>query len=271
MPSNYPCINGIPFRNALIIDNDPEDIAELKHDLTDRGIYVFCEEDLSGAISAVKSRPEIDLVILDWFLNEENSIEAEMIMEELKRNLFVPIVIYTHQGVDHPKEVINQRKLNRIAIALNKADVNGDMVFQKIEEWFEENPELQIFLKWSWEVEKNLGAAQWTIYNLEAGGLKALIEIMKHPEDSSYVPREQDIIELFGKVLKRHLNYNQEFFTSISVNITNLMEGDPVQMDDLKKLKMFHRFERYKKPLSGTIWTGDILVNQWEEYSLVIG
>jgi len=73
MPSNYPSIDGIPFRNALIIDNDPADIADLSDDLTGRGIYVLPEVDFSGAISTIKSRPEIDLVILDWFLSGDNS------------------------------------------------------------------------------------------------------------------------------------------------------------------------------------------------------
>jgi CheY-like chemotaxis protein len=270
MPSNYPSIDGIPFRNALIIDDDPEEVEALRSDLTEKGINVISEADYLGAISTIKCRPEIDLVILDWFLNGDNSIQAEMIIDELKKTLLVPIVIYTNQGVDSPTRAITQKKVDRIAFALDKMDVTVDAVFQKIEEWFEINPELKIFLRWSWEVEKNMGPTQWTIYNLEAGGLKALIEIMKQPEDSSYVPREQDIVDLFGKVLKRKVNCNQEFFTSVKGHITELMEGDPVQVDDFVKLKAFHRFERYKPPLSESIWTGDIFRNEWDEYFVVV-
>ena len=59
MTITIPQIDGIPFRNALIIDNKPDEIAELKKDLEDRGISVISVNNSEDAKILIINKPEI--------------------------------------------------------------------------------------------------------------------------------------------------------------------------------------------------------------------
>lgn len=271
MTVTIPDIDGIPFRNALIIDNRLDEIEELKNDLEDKGISVISVNNSKDAQNLIKCRPEINFIIIDWYLNEENSMESQVFISNLSDYLFVPIIIYTKQGTIEPKGFIEQKGLERIVRVLDKRDVDGELIFEEMEHWIQENPELKIFLKWSFEVEKNLNQVLWNIYGLETDGLKSLIETIKAGEDVSYMPVEYDLVGIFIKVLLRKLNDTENLFCSISENVKELSEGSESATLDPEKIKMFHMFERYiSPPVSEPVWTGDILKKSDDEYFVVV-
>jgi len=223
------------------------------------------------ANSVLKNRPDVDLIILDWLLNEEDSNEAEEILSELKENLFAPIIIYTNKGLDQPKRIIHEKNLDRLTVVLDKYTVDGDQVFNKLEEWFQINPELKIFLKWAWQIEKSMGISLWNIYDLEVNGLKAIIDILSDQGELSTTPIEREIIYLFQKVLNRNIDKNINLYNSIKVDLTKLKNKPMTStVDDFEKLRRFHIFERYKEPIPSSIFTGDILVNRNNEYFIVV-
>ena len=271
MTVTIPHIDGIPFRNALIIDNRLDEIEELKDDLKARGISVLSVKNSEDAKNLIKCRPEINFIIIDWYLNEENSMESQLFISDLSDYLFVPIIIYTKQGAIEPKEFIKERKLERIVRVLDKRDIDGDLIFEEMKHWIQENPELKIFLKWSFEVEKNLNQVLWNIYGLETDGLKSLIGTIKADEDVSYMPVEYDLVGIFIKVLLRKLNDTEKLFHSISGNVKELLEEAEFISLDPDKIKMFHMFERYiSPPVSEPVWTGDILKKLDDEYFVVV-
>lgn len=269
MTVTIPNIDGIPFRNALIIDNRLDEIEELKNDLENKGISVISVNNSNDAQKLIKCRPEINFIILDWYLNEENSMESKLFLSDLSNYLFVPIIIYTKQGMIEPKGFIEERGLQRIVRVLDKRDIDGDLIFQEMENWIQENPELKIFLKWSFEVEKNINQVLWNIYGLETDGLKSLIRTIKTDEDVSYMPVEYDLVGIFIKVLLRKLHDTEKLIHSISGNVCELLdESAPL---DPKKMEIFHTFERYiSPPVSGPVWTGDILVTSDDEYFVIV-
>lgn len=269
MTVTIPHIDGIPFRNALIIDNRQDEIEELKNDLEDRGISVIYVNNSEDAKKLIKHKPEINFIIIDWFLNEEDSMESKLFITNLSDYLFVPIIIYTKQGMIDPTNFVEERDLGRIVRVLDKTDVNGELIFEEMEQWVQENPELKIFLKWSFEVEKNLNQVLWKIYSLETDGLKSLIGTIKADEDASYMPVEYDLVGIFIKVLLRKLHDAEKLLKSISGNVCELLdESAPL---DPKKMEMFHTFERYiSPPVSGPIWTGDILTTSDNEYFVIV-
>lgn len=271
MTVTIPDIDGIPFRNALIIDNRLDEIKELKDDLKDRGISVISVDNSEDAQNLIKCRPEINFIIIDWYLNEENSMESKLFLSNLSDYLFVPIIIYTKQGTIEPKDFIKERGLERIVRVLDKTDVDGELIFEEMGHWMQENPELKIFLKWSFEVEKNLNHVLWSIYDLETDGLKSLIRTIKADKDGSHMPVEYDLVGLFIKVLLRKLNNTEKLFCSISGNVNELSEEAESITLNPEKIKMFHMFERYiSPPVSGPIWTGDILKKSDDEYFVVV-
>jgi len=266
-----PAIEGIPFRNALIIENNVDEIKELKEDLRDRGMCVVLAEDSTKAENIIKNRPELSIIVLDWYLNEDNPMESQLILENLKDTVFAPIIIYTKMDRSGPETFIKERGLERVVKVLEKSEVTGDAIFGEMSGWISENPELRIFLKWAYEIEKTLNPVLWKVYEMEAGGLRALLEIMKcKVGEASYIPPEYDLSNLFLKVLTRDLHHKSEFFSSLSNEIQELREEGSAEVDR-EKSKRFHGYERYiKPPVSRPIWTGDILKKSGEEYFVVV-
>lgn len=271
MTSVVPDIEGITFRNALVIDNQPDEVSELVKDLTNRGLSVRLETNFSNAREIIKNRPEINLIIIDWYLSGGNPIESKMILDELKDILFAPVIIYTNHSVDKPNEFIEEKGLKRIAIALDKEKVDGDQIFNELTSWIQKNPELRVYLRWSFEVEKCLNSVLWEIYNLETDGLRNLVEIMNIKEEAPGIPVEYDLIQLYLKVLARKLNHKKDLLDSISKDIKVLVDDQPKITPDPDKIKVFHSFERYiTPPVSESIWTGDIIKKPDDQYLIIV-
>lgn len=264
-------IDEIQFRTALIIDNRREDVKPLEKDLEDKGISVVTKTNSTDAEYLIKNRPEFDLIILDWFLDEENDDEAKYLLDLLKNQIFAPIIIYTNKGVEGPSLFLKERRLERVTTVLDKAQIDGETVFKEITKWLTNNPELAIFLRWSFEVENKLNNSLWEIHDLEVEGLSALIDLLDQPQGESKIPKEKEIINLFDNVLQRKLsNSNEEFFSYVADHISKLQKAKETHPIDVEKLMKFHRFERYKSPILGSISTGDILKNEKDEYFILV-
>lgn len=271
MADTVPEIAGIPFRSALLIDNAPDEVMDLESDLRSRGMCTVLARDYKGAQAIIQDRPEINVIVLDWYLNEEDSMESKLLLDHVKDNLFAPVLIYTKQSIEEPNSYVKERGLGKTVRVFDKSKVDCDSVFNEMRRWIDENPELKIFLKWSFQVEKTLNAAVWRVHDLELGGLKAVLELAAHEEDASHTPAEHDLVGLLLKVLSRRLSHNKDFFASIREDFEELMGSGGHVEADVDTIRMFHEFERYiRPPVSEPIWTGDILKNGQGEYSIVV-
>jgi CheY-like chemotaxis protein len=263
-------IEGIPFQNALIIDNKHEDIKSLEDYLKGKNVSVLYAKTSTEAEKIIELRPEINLVILDWLLDEESDREARQLLVFLRDHAFAPIIIYTDKGKEAPSYCLIESHLNRIAMTLDKSEVKGEIVIGEIKKWLDANPELKIFLMWDNEIKKRLNQTLWTIHDLEIGGLRALVEFLKTPEGSPIITRERDLVDFFGGVLTRNLLVNKEFLEEISSIIDSMVELRQQVDLDLAKLKAFHSFERYKAPGLEQVCTGSILKDNSGKYFVVV-
>jgi len=263
-------IEGIPFQNALIVDNKHKDVESLEEYLKEKSISVLYAKTSTEAEKLIELRPEINLVILDWLLDEESDSEAKRLLGFLRDHAFAPIIIYTDKGKEVPSYYIKKSRLERIAIALDKCEVKGKTVFTEIKRWLEANPELKIFLMWDNEVKKRLNQTLWTIHDLDIGGLRALVELLKTPEGFPRTIRERDLVDFFGGVLTRNLLVNKEFLDSIATIIEGMIKVRKKVDLDLTKLETFHTFERYKAPGYEQLWNGSLLKDKSGKYFIVV-
>ena len=245
-------IEGIPFSNVLIIENKPAEIQTLEEDLKKNNISVTFAKSSTQAKSILKLRPELNLIILDWLLNEQDDIEAKELLLILRKQTFAPVVIYTDKATRIPSEFIKENGLERIAIVLNKHEVKGDCVFKKLTEWLTQEPELKIFLRWAREVERGLNQTLWSIHDLEIGGVRALIKVFNSKEEK-HLPVEEELISFFGKILTRQIASDANFLKSIEIEAEALSKKDANLEIDADMLRRFYASERYKMPNSRPI------------------
>lgn len=263
-------IEGIPFQNALIIDNRHEDVESLEEYLKKNNVSVLYAKNSTEAEEIINLRPEINLVILDWLLDEESDLEARGLLLSLKERAFAPIIIYTDKGQDIPSHHLRESHLDRIAITMEKSDVKGETVIEEIKKWLDRNPELKIFLIWDNEVKKRLNKTLWTIYDLDIGGLSALVELLKTPEGWPRTTRERDLVDFFGSVLTRNLLVDKEFLDSMNAVIERMIKLREKFDLDLTKLETFHTFERYKAPGHEQLCNGSLLKNNSGTFFVIV-
>ena len=86
LSESCPIIDDIPFLHSLIIDNKPADpdVVALQDDLRKRNMSVIIAAGSTEAENILKFRPELDIVILDWFLNETDPEEAKYLLQTLR-------------------------------------------------------------------------------------------------------------------------------------------------------------------------------------------
>ena len=265
-------IEGICFRNALLVDNDIEDVRALSEYLEKHGISVLIASNSTDAQIILEKRPEINLIVLDWYLDEEDSMEAKQILSDLKSRNFAPVIIHTHQPLEEPQRFLKDRGLERMAVVLEKSRVGGEDVFQALENWIATNLELKIFLKWSYEVEQKLNDSLWEIHDLDRSGLQYVIETIRAKNVGYRIPDEYELVSILIKVLSRKLSNSEGFLSSVAASITSMMSSrKPPTTDILERTKKFQAFERYiSPPMAKPMWTGDIIRNKGMEYFIIV-
>jgi len=281
--SSIPVIDGIPLRSALIIENRLEEIEDLEKDLKARGLHVISVDNSTEAEKILAHLPELDIIVLDWYMNEEDSMESKFLLNKLKEHVFALTIIYTKHEMIGPEEFIKERNLGRIVKVLDKTKLTGDAVFEEITRWIEESPEIRIFLKCAFEVEKTLNPVLWEVYGMEASGLRVLLESMKPDDEASYIRPEHDLTNLFLKALSRKMNRDQNFFRAISDDVKNIVntttttlaphpeDGEKMAAGQGGNAGVFHYFERYiDPPVSEPVWTGDIIKKSEHEFFVVV-
>ncbi len=279
-------ISEIPFSSALIIDNKPEDIEQLRADLKKRNLMVMVAKGSTEAKTIIQQRPELDVIILDWLLNEEDAIEAQELLIFLRKQTFAPVIIYTDKGKDPPRFYLREKKLDRLSIVFNKSEVKGDSLFNEIASWLTNKPELRIFLRWSRQVEHKLNETLWDIYNLNAEGIKAIIRLLYTDDAFSQLSQEEELINFFSRILYRKLGNHEQLLKLVKADIDALSKNKKKAKTTTKQIekpeidekaeylseeyKTFHSFERYRPTNSKFLWTGSILRNKNGKYAVVV-
>ena len=234
----------------------------------------------------LQQRPELDIIILDWLLDEENAIEAQELLNYMRKKTFAPIIIYTDKGKEPPSLYLRENKLDRMSIVFNKSEVKGENLFKEIGSWLLQKPELRIFLRWSRQVEHTLNETLWDIYNLDVNGIKSIIRLLQTQDDLSQLSQEEEIVNFFSRILSRKLGNQESLLKLIKQDIQalpKLEEGPkPIEKKEEEKtteekqqlgfdeMRTFHSFERYKLANSKLLWTGSILRNKAGKYFVVV-
>ncbi len=260
-------IDGIMFSNALIIDDTLEDVKAIKEDFEKRKISVSIATTFEEAEAILNLKPELNIVILDWYLKADSEINAVKVLALLKDHVFTPVVIYTDKGESGPKEYISKYNLGKI-VTVRKKSVKGEEIFKEISNWLNGNPELKVFLRWAREVERGLNETLWTVHDLEVDGLKALFQLLEKRPDHYHSSKEKDLVDFLGRILNKKLGKDAILLQNVKNDVKAIL-ALPEITPDLEKLKKFHRVERYKETSSDALWTGAILKDTKGEFFVV--
>jgi DNA-binding response OmpR family regulator len=92
------------LKKVLIIE-DNNDIAEdVKKEFTANNVSVVHIRDDSEISEALFRQSEIQLIILDWFLDQESSTLAKLCLRKIRDICFIPVVVWTEELTSFEEE-----------------------------------------------------------------------------------------------------------------------------------------------------------------------
>src|SRR5437763_15374919 len=81
-----------------ILDDDEELLRDIERQLTDFGLFPRTFTSRGEFKKSIERGDHYDALILDWFLEDtESPTMAKLVLNDLKQNAFVPVLIYTDQ------------------------------------------------------------------------------------------------------------------------------------------------------------------------------
>lgn len=269
-------------RTALLVDDHPEEMIGIKKDLESMDILVLLVPKATDAKKQLESRPEIGLIVIDWYLSDDLSIETQDLIRNLKNKNFAPIIVYTKEDHNAAEKFLQNEKLGRISMVLDKNIVTADRVITEFNMWTLNNPDLRLFMMWAYQAEWSLNSSLWDIHNLSPEGVKYLLSLLKNQsaevgplnnEDTpSYVPEGVALLNLMARVMARKISCSpllrKELENALAANSPGTVRP---QGEEGKCFDALKSLERYiTPPVAVNLWTGDVLRCENGDYYVVV-
>ncbi len=195
------------LQRVLLIDDEYEQIEEeIAADFQEQGIDIrFCATK-DEAIELLDSGIHLDLVILDWFLEEENNLLSRLVLKHLQTIAFLPVFIWSN----HITNYTESRERGEIAYPLiediAKDDVTAELVQEKVSSWFENSLTAQISSLYRQQIWKGVEKIFFNLANIPNQDIASLLKFLVG--DGTSVDWSHDFIL---NLLHRHLIGEKDF------------------------------------------------------------
>ncbi len=267
-------IDGIPLRSVLVVDDKPEEVKGLVTLLSTNGVTVLSATGEGDARPLIQTRPELDLVVLDWYLNADNELEARLILKEMTDHLFAPVVIWTKHG-----EKVNASDIDfpeSMMLARDKSVVtSAEALVSEIRSWLADKTHIKIALLWGFGVHKDLNKALWNIQNLGGGDLSLVIGSFERkplPGQQGLTPEEsaKELVLLLLKALRWNQLQNKTMTDQISKELKAIGGAPSDEAAGAGYAKLWEYGQYISPALKRPIWTGDIIHHKDGRHDIVI-
>ena len=271
---------------AVIFDDEIADvdstISKIKENIEKKDIPVAAYQKIPQK-GMIPSLSNVSFIILDWDYTKyseidtlerisipetlKNEQEQELIdfVQELLKQIFIPVFIFTSLSVDHVKERLREASLwdnngvNRIFIK-QKNDVNsGEQLFKAIENWLKEIPSVYVLKEWERIVSKTKDKMFLELYGYSSNWVNIIWTMIK--EDSLENHRE------FGEFITRTLNHRIKEYRFED----SFLSGDQkISSKELINVVQGERYFAYHEFKPQQAYTGDLFKikenKKWKYY-----
>jgi hypothetical protein len=258
----------VPGR-ILVIDDTPDEVSELIETLRKDGENVYYGQSLPED----KILENVRLLVVDLFLDpddEDNSYSmvSGIIKKTSLTSGYVVVALWTKAAKnDKSDDQIVKRLMETlkdfngvILQPFGKDGISQTELFDRLKRIVGSNPQCSLLL----EIEKAVETARdGTVSEiLNAGSIPLVLRVLKEEVGEEAVNRQ--MIELYLKILARHLSVSPEISTCITA-LTN----KPANIDH-EKFGRIYNLQSYYETLPGErVWTGDILEKEGK-YAIIV-
>ena len=253
------------LKKILLIENNAKKAEEVISEFSKRGISVTHVESLEGLEKIIDSLSEFQIVILDWFLDEEsvNSLTAQICLRKIREKHFIPVIIWSAEidVFNSERDDIYTFFPDSFLKSIEKID--ADELFRIIELWFHE-PVMRLSGSLRNSVLKSLESTLYDVADRSLGdmegGLKALICI---GEDNDFLDSDHAVnvlLRLIGRNIQNDVSFIAELTDIVAgINSDGDSTNEDSDKDQGKTIPSIQDLFMYYKPSGDMVRTGDIV------------
>ena len=271
---------------AVIFDDEIADgdstIAKIKEHIEEKNIPVAIYQTIPQ-IGMIPSLSNASFIILDWdytkpaeldpferitipeTLKDNQEQELLVFIQELMKQIFIPVFIFTSYSVDHIKDKLrgaslwSDDKVNRIFIKQKNDVCSEEQLFQAMEEWLKEMPSVYALKEWERTVSKTKDKMFLELYGYSPNWVKVIWDMIKADSIENHSE--------FGEFITRTLNNRIEEYR-FDEDILNKEQN--ISREELKKVTQGERYFAYQGYKPKQAYTGDLFIGEEGKYYLNI-
>lgn len=163
------------MKRVLIIDDDCfKEEESIRAGFADTGIEVFLCDNKDDGLKYITGKTLFDCIVLDWFLEEEDSSLSQLVLKKLEGNYYSPVLIYSA----HSENFCQVKGSGAITFPDNLirevAKGNFSDIKTQVENWLNTNTTAKLSSIYLKEVYEKIHRTFWSLNDIEHGNIAAV-------------------------------------------------------------------------------------------------
>lgn len=246
--------------SILIVDDIESVRSQVLEEFKVQGVNVLQASGQAELEEHLKYPFEFQMIVLDWLLDDENSILAKLCLQKIREKYFVPVMIWTEQlgRFEDEAEEVKKTFPEVCLMARSKAKVGVKDLLDFLEQWYATTP-----AKLSSQFRHSIAVSvEESLYRLAehseddlARGLKTLISLGERDEIDV-----EHAVDILLRLVGRAISTDESFIEAVHQTVAKL-EHPPTTKKTrdiesrIKKLHMYY----YPSDNDKIVRAGDIV------------
>jgi CheY-like chemotaxis protein len=238
------------MKRVLIIDDDCLNEQEsIQEAFAGTGIETFLCPTREEGMKLINSKALFDCIVLDWYLDNESSNLSQLILKELEKVYYTPVLIYSNHATNFREEkdagIVTYPE--NLICEVDKSDFKD--ISTKVTEWLNANTTAKLSSIYLAKVYEKIHQAFWDLNEIPHGNIAS---VYKHiSSENGNIDWANDFIV---NLLLQNLVSDEDFRTQISELIEQIQNPET---NPEEKKKILNKI-LYFKSNSPYISNGDI-------------
>lgn len=243
------------LNRILLIDDDAALAEELLPSFAADGVELVLCQTKDGAIKEIDSGKKFDLILLDWYLEQEDdSSLSRLVLSHLRKHSFIPVFVWSNHIPDFIRAVDGREVLYPKGMIhdISKAEFTAATVKDRINQMYSESTAARISAVYREAVHRELESVFFDLAEVPEGDISIVLRSVVG-DDENFDWSSDFILSL----VHRKLITDRRFTARLS-ELIRLTSSEAIPRDEAARQFITNRI-MYYRPDSATIRCGDII------------
>lgn len=163
------------MKRVLIIDDDCfKEEESIREGFAETGIDFFLCDNKDEGLKLIRSSALFDCIVLDWYLEEENSELSQLVLKQLERKYYAPVLIYSAHS-ENFRQVRDSGAITYPVNLIHEVDKgNFKDLLLKVSAWVDTNTTARLSNIYLEKVYEHIHKTFWSLNDIGDGNIAAV-------------------------------------------------------------------------------------------------